>query len=201
MQARGVSLWLTPEGPEAQAVGAIVSELSCRFGTPVFSPHVTLLAGLALHPEAVVGRCRELARGLHPFSLRFLGVQRGADFFRTLYVLASPDLPILDARQRAESLFPAHPRESFMPHLSLLYGALPAETAAPAGGRGGVVVAPRRCCCRRSRWSRPRVPSPPGAASRACRSAPPEARADRTVGRGAFTFVNTFPLTLVFALC
>ncbi|MET0556606.1 MAG: 2'-5' RNA ligase family protein [Vicinamibacteria bacterium] len=128
MQARGVSLWLTPEGPEAQALGAIVSELSCRFGTPAFTPHVTLMAGLALHPEAVVGRCRELARGLHPFSLRFLGVQRGADYFRTLFVLASPDLPILDARQRAESLFAAHPRESFMPHLSLLYGALPTET-------------------------------------------------------------------------
>jgi 2'-5' RNA ligase len=122
-------VWLTPEGPEAQAVGAIVSELSCRFGTPPFSPHVTLMGGLALHPEAVVSRCRELARGLHPFSLRFLGVQRGADYFRTLYVLASPDLPILDARQRAESLFAAHPKESFMPHLSLLYGALPAETA------------------------------------------------------------------------
>jgi 2'-5' RNA ligase len=128
MQARGVSLWLTPEGPEAQAVGAVVSELSCRFGTPAFAPHVTLMAGLALHPDVVVGRCRELARGLHPFSLRFLGLQRGADYFRTLYVLASPDLPILDARQRAESLFAAHPRESFIPHLSLLYGALPAET-------------------------------------------------------------------------
>jgi 2'-5' RNA ligase len=128
MQARGVSLWLTPEGPEAQAVGALVSELSCRFGTPAFAPHVTLMAGLALHPEAVIGRGRELARVLRPFPLRFLGVQRGADFFRALYVLASPDLPILDARQRAESLFPAHPRESFMPHLSLLYGALPVET-------------------------------------------------------------------------
>jgi hypothetical protein len=128
MQAKGVSVWLTPEGPEAQAVGALVSELSCRFGTPVFSPHVTLMAGLALHPDAVVGRCRELARGLHSFSVRFLGVQRSADYFRALYVLASPDLPILDARQRTESLFAAHPRESFMPHLSLLYGTLPAET-------------------------------------------------------------------------
>jgi Cyclic phosphodiesterase-like protein len=128
MEARGVSLWLTPEGPEAQAVGALLSELSCRFGTPVFGPHVTLMAGLALHPDAVVGRCRELARGLHPIPLRFLSVQRGADYFRALYALASPDLPILDARQRAEALFPAHPRESFLPHLSLLYGALPGET-------------------------------------------------------------------------
>jgi hypothetical protein len=128
MQAKGVSLWLVPEGPEALAVDALISELSCRFGTPAFAPHVTLLAGLALHPEAVVGRCRELARGLHSLSLRFLGVQRGADYFRALYALASPDMPILDARQRAEALFAAHPRESFLPHLSLLYGTLPAET-------------------------------------------------------------------------
>jgi 2'-5' RNA ligase len=128
MQARGVSLWLVPEGPEAQAIGALIAELACRFGTPDFAPHVTLLAGLALHPDAVVGRCHELARGLHPLPLRFLGVQRGTDYFRALYALASPDLPILDARQRAETLFAAHPRESFLPHLSLLYGSLPAET-------------------------------------------------------------------------
>lgn len=128
MEAKGVSLWLAPEGPEGQAMGALVSELSCRFGTPAFSPHVTLIGGLEQHPDAVLGRARELARALHPVSVRFLGVQRGNDYFRALYVLASPDLPILDARRRAESLFAAHPRESFMPHLSLLYGALPAET-------------------------------------------------------------------------
>jgi hypothetical protein len=90
MQAKGVSIWLTPEGPEARRWAALVSELSCRFGTPAFAPHVTLMAGLALHPDAVIGRCRELARGLHPIPIRFLGVQRGADFFRALYTLASP---------------------------------------------------------------------------------------------------------------
>jgi hypothetical protein len=130
----------------------------CRFGTPPFAPHVTLLAGLALHPEAVVGRCRELARSLHPFPLRFLGVQRGTDYFRTLFVLASPDLPILDARQRAESLFAAHPRESFMPHLSLPLRSAARRDGAPAGRRGLLVGTAVAAASGRSRWSRPRGP-------------------------------------------
>ena len=129
MQARGVSLWLTPEGPEAQAVGALVSELSCRFGTPV----VRSARDADGRARAASGGGRSAAAaswraGCTRSRCASWACSAAPTIFRALYVLASPDLPILDARQRAESLFPAHPRESFMPHLSLLYGALPAET-------------------------------------------------------------------------
>jgi hypothetical protein len=43
-------------------------------------------------------------------------------------VRIAPDLPILDARRRAQAAFPSEPVGPFMPHLSLLYGTLPVET-------------------------------------------------------------------------
>jgi len=128
MQARGVSLWLVPDGPEAQAIAALIGELSARFGTPSFPPHVTLLPGLSADAESVVARSRELAGSLRDLSIRFEGLEHSAEFFRALVVRIAPDLPILDARRRAQMAFPAEPAGPFMPHLSLLYGALPVET-------------------------------------------------------------------------
>jgi hypothetical protein len=128
MRAHGVSLWLVPEGPEAQAVSALIGELSARFGTPSFPPHVTLLAGIGADPEAVVARARGLAGSLRDFSVRFDGLEHSAEFFRAVIVRVAPDLPILDARRRAQAAFPAEPVGPFVPHLSLLYGSLPVET-------------------------------------------------------------------------
>ena len=128
MRAQGVSLWLVPDGPEAQAITALIGELSARFGTPSFPPHVTLLGGTAADADTAVASARNLAARLHDFSVRFEGLEHSAEFFRALVVRIAPDLPILDARRRAQMAFPAEPVGPFLPHLSLLYGSLPVET-------------------------------------------------------------------------
>jgi hypothetical protein len=128
MRAHGVSLWLVPDGPEAQAISALIGEMSARFGTPPFAPHVTLVGGLGADPDAVVERARDLSRLLRDFSLRFEGLEHSADYFRALVVRVAPDLPILDARRRAQMAFPSESFGPFVPHLSLLYGTLPVET-------------------------------------------------------------------------
>jgi hypothetical protein len=128
MRAQGVSLWLVPEGPEAQAIAALAGELSARFGTPTFPPHVTLLGGLAADPEKAVATGGELAATLRDFSVRFEGLEHSAEYFRALVVRIAPDLLILDARRRAQMAFPSEPVGPFLPHLSLLYGSLPVET-------------------------------------------------------------------------
>ena len=128
MRAQGISLWLVPEGPEGLAISALVGELSARFGTPQFAPHVTLLGGIAASADAAVATARDLAATLSDLSIRFDGLEHSADYFRALVVRVAPDLPILDARRRAQAAFPAEPVGPFVPHLSLLYGTLPVET-------------------------------------------------------------------------
>lgn len=128
MRTQGVSLWLAPDGPESQAIAALIGELAARFGTPTFPPHVTLLGGIQETPEAVLPRARDLARLLRDFSVRFNGLEHSAEYLRALVVRVVPDLPILDARRRAQMAFPGEPVGPFVPHLSLVYGSLPVET-------------------------------------------------------------------------
>lgn len=61
-------------------------------------------------------------------SIRFEGLEHSAEYFRALIVRVAPDLPILDARRRAQMAFREEPPAPFLPHLSLLYGSLPVET-------------------------------------------------------------------------
>jgi 2'-5' RNA ligase len=128
MRTQGTALWLVPDGPEAQAMSALIGELSARFGTPTFAPHVTLLAVQGSEAQAVLEGGRELARSIQDFSVRFDGLEHSADYLRALVVRIAPDLPILDARRRAQAAFPSEPVGPFVPHLSLLYGSLPVET-------------------------------------------------------------------------
>jgi len=128
MRAHGVSLWLVPDGPEAQAIAALIGELSARFGTPTFAPHVTLMGGIGVDPEEAVTTAGELAAGLSDLSVRFEGLEHSGDYFRALVVRVAPDLPILDARRHAQGAFPSEPVGPFVPHLSLLYGTVPVET-------------------------------------------------------------------------
>jgi hypothetical protein len=109
-------------------VSALIGELSCRFGTPTFPPHVTLLAGLDQGADAVVARARQLARALHDLSVRFAGLEESGHYLRALSARIEPELPILDARRRAEAVLEVRPSEPFLPHLSLLYGDVPAPT-------------------------------------------------------------------------
>jgi 2'-5' RNA ligase len=102
--AEGLFLWLAPAGAEAQALSALVLELSQRLGTPRFEPHLTLLGPLA--PAAGEAGLEEkvasLAGRLAPLALR-------------------------SARAEARALCPA-PEAPFRPHLSLAYGRLDAST-------------------------------------------------------------------------
>ena len=45
-RARGISLWLMPEGRARERLAALIDRLATRLGTAAFAPHVTLLPGL-----------------------------------------------------------------------------------------------------------------------------------------------------------
>ena len=118
-------LWLAPTGAVYERLGGVLSELSARYESPQFDPHLTLLGRLEGEEGALVDRAHQLARVLHPFEIRLKEPSYEAQYFRCLFLPAEPSPSILDAHQRATQIFNAQPTSAFDPHVSLLYGLFP----------------------------------------------------------------------------
>jgi 2'-5' RNA ligase len=132
-RARGVSLWLQPQGPFRERLRSVVDRLAARFGGPVLEPHVTLVAGLPGDEGEILQRAQALAATLQPLSLRLERVARRDEYFRALFVEAIGGEPLHAAHAAACRGFGHRPAGPFQPHLSLAYGRLDPAAVEAAG--------------------------------------------------------------------
>ena len=125
-RAKGVSLWLTPEGVAREKLAALIDRLAAELGTAAFAPHVTLLPGLPGPEAEVLDRARVLAGELPPLFLAFSGMDGNSAHFRCLFLRVATSPALREAHARAARHFGREPEASFDPHLSLVYGTLDA---------------------------------------------------------------------------
>jgi 2'-5' RNA ligase len=125
--ARGVSLWLVPDGDIRLRLASLIERLAARLGTEPLAPHVTLLPGLPGPEERVLALASAVASRLPPLLVRFRGVEGRDEPFRCLFARAVADGPLRAAHAAAARAFGREPDPAFLPHLSLVYGTLAAE--------------------------------------------------------------------------
>jgi hypothetical protein len=127
-RARGVSLWLMPEGDTRGRLANLIARLAARLGTAAFPPHLTLLPGIAGPSEHdTLSVSRDLAAALRAFPVRLGGVEGGDEHFRCLFARAASDPRLVSAHAAAARAFGRSPDPAFLPHLSLVYGTLGRE--------------------------------------------------------------------------
>jgi len=120
------SLWLMPAPSDEALLAGIVGELSRRFGTPLFAPHLTLQGDTETTPELLEQAITAAADAVEAFAEPISLVEGSDAYFRSFYArfAVSPVLAKLKQALDPEGF------SSFMPHVSLLYG--PVEAAAKA---------------------------------------------------------------------
>jgi len=121
--ARGLSLWLIPEIKAAEHFSSWIARLATRHQTEGFPPHLTLLSALPHGPQALnlAGR---LASGIAPFPVTPEDIQAREEHFRCLFVRVRNDPALLAVHATAAHAFGRAPQPGFLPHVSLVYGAL-----------------------------------------------------------------------------
>jgi 2'-5' RNA ligase len=129
-RAKGVSLWLMPEGAIRATLAGQIESLADRLGTARFAPHVTLLPGLPGPESSLVDTARALAGELGSLSLELSGVDGTEAHFRCLFFRVWTSDALRTAQAQAARRFGREPDPSFDPHLSLVYGTLDARVKA-----------------------------------------------------------------------
>jgi 2'-5' RNA ligase len=116
-----------PSGEVRQRLSETILDLSREYTAPAFEPHVTLAGGIVGPAREVASKMRDLARRIPPFTLRLTTVDGLDEYFRCLFVRVATTHPIMTANKAAREVFSLERQPAFMPHLSLLYGSLPAS--------------------------------------------------------------------------
>lgn len=109
-------------------LAGLVRELSQRFGTPPFTPHLTIAGDTDRPVTALAAAIAEAARAVSTFSGTVAAIETSEAFFRSFYVRFAVVPPLAALKQRLDG----QASEPFMPHVSLLYGPVPAGPKAQA---------------------------------------------------------------------
>ncbi|WP_437280839.1 2'-5' RNA ligase family protein [Sorangium sp. So ce375] len=127
-QETAFALWLVPGGAPAARLEELIEALARETGGPAFAPHLTLLGGLrgdAVALAAKLGELRGDGDALRPVALEARGPATGSTRHRCVFLDVAPSEPLAALRRAAEAALGAN-QAPFRPHLSLVYGELPA---------------------------------------------------------------------------
>ena len=143
--AFGYHLWLVPAGHAFHRLQGVVDRLADAYDGPMFTPHVTLLSGLAADEASLIETNRRLAAGLEPFKLDLTVPEAGTTYFQCIYMRVAENPSLSRTRKAAGEAF-ALPADNYTPHLSLYYGDASPDrratilTAVPAQAKGSFPV-------------------------------------------------------------
>jgi len=129
MPIRGIpvySLWLNPQHFDSALFRQWISDLSARFRTNVFEPHITLLGELDAPLNKLLSVCETLSAQILPLRITLSEIELAEDFYRAIALKAEPDIALTKAWRTACGSLEKNPL-LFRPHLSLLYGTADAE--------------------------------------------------------------------------
>ena len=121
IKTKGYSLWLMPEGEIYKKLAGIISDLSKRYKTPKFEPHVTLLGEVEKYKkQRMISWTSSLSRLIKPFEIKLDGVDYRGETFKSLFIKVEESRDIMHANFTAKKVFGLE--FDYKPHLSLLYG-------------------------------------------------------------------------------
>lgn len=124
---RKYALWLMPEGEAYERLHGLIHDLSLRYASHAFPPHVTLLGGLSGPEARLKERLFQLAQSTGPLELTLGDLHYLDEYYRCLFVSVHETEAVAHIHGHAKRLFRRRERHVFMPHMSLLYAELPAS--------------------------------------------------------------------------
>ncbi|WP_433934901.1 2'-5' RNA ligase family protein [Sorangium cellulosum] len=149
-QGEAFALWLVPGGAPRARLQQLIEALARETGGPAFAPHLTLLGGLRGDGGDLAAKLRSLGGARGPVALEARGPATGSAYHQCVFLDVAPTEPLAALRRAAEAAFGA--RETpFRPHVSLVYGDLPADR------REALAADPRVLALARDAWCAERL--------------------------------------------
>lgn len=117
-----------PSGETYDKLAGKISDLSLKYNTPNFLPHITLMGGVEGSQEEGIEKTSKLASLIKPFKVELTYIDYLDYYFQCLFVRCKETRKLIEANERARKVFGRESDPAYMPHLSLIYGDFTHET-------------------------------------------------------------------------
>lgn len=118
------SLWLMPTGQTRDYLQKLILELSRKYSTPRFEPHVTLSGEIQAPITELRANTVKIATLMEPLEIRLRKVAYLNQYFRCIFIQAEKTKALMRAHKIACTALAQDSDDDYMPHLSLMYGDL-----------------------------------------------------------------------------
>jgi 2'-5' RNA ligase len=122
------ALWIIPEGQIYQDLKMLVDDLSQQYSTPPFEPHITVLGRVSASDSRLMTKISQLSGLIRRFKVNLVSVEALDEYFRCLFIKVEESKELTDLRVFANKIFAIKDQTPYAPHVSLVYGNLPAGT-------------------------------------------------------------------------
>lgn len=101
IKGKGYSLWFMPTGSVYDRLVKIISQLSKKYSSPNFEPHVTLLAPIDEPGEEITSKTSQLVSLIQPYEIKLTTVDYLDEYFRCLFIRAEETKDVMGANFRS----------------------------------------------------------------------------------------------------
>jgi 2'-5' RNA ligase len=114
-------LWIVPPTGEKELLQKVIINLSKKYHSSSFEPHVTLLSDISCYKEVMIQKANILASKLHIFPLCLNEISFSTTYFQSAFIRVKATAALMNANLIAKEIYQVD-NNVFMPHLSLIYG-------------------------------------------------------------------------------
>jgi 2'-5' RNA ligase len=114
-------------GKPNEKLKRIITNLSGKYDSPVFDPHVTLLGGIVGEEKKVIKDFEEFANEFKNINISLSRLADSEAYFKCVFANVKKTNAVMSANKKCRSVFPSV-GNSYMPHLSLIYGCYTKKT-------------------------------------------------------------------------
>lgn len=126
-ELRDYALWIIPEGKAYRELKQLIDLLSRTYSRPSFDPHITVLGRVTGSGNELIAKVARLAGIIRPFLISLRRIEYLDEYFRSLFIKSDESKELINLHNKAKTIFNIKDKKCYMPHISLMYGNLPAH--------------------------------------------------------------------------
>ncbi len=121
------AIWFLFEKNDKEYFSQIISKLSNQYGSPIFTPHVTVYGLIDTELEELDEIILDSINGIHSFNIEKNILSFSDDFWKTLFVEFNSNDEMQEINKNLTQHLSKFARYELKPHLSLIYKEMSTE--------------------------------------------------------------------------